>query len=364
MAKKQSGKKTALYDIHIEQKGKMIEFAGHILPVQYSGIIEEHRAVRNSVGIFDLSHMGEFFFRGEEACDFLNYILANRIDDLEVRHIVYTPMCYPDGGIVDDLLCYRLSENRFMLVVNGACKDKDKKWIEENLSGRVNFEDRSDEITLIAVQGPDSEQTIQKITDMELSGIKYYWSERGDIGGQEVLISRTGYTGEDGFEIYLDKENEPVELYKTLLEAGEEFNIIPVGLGARNTLRLEKKYCLYGNDIDETTTPLEAGIGWTVKLDKFDFIGKEALLEQKKRGIKRKLVGFRMQDNSIPRKDYKIYYEGANSGRVTSGSFSPSLSYPIGLGYIDVNHSDVETEIEIEIRNKRHPATIVKTPFV
>jgi aminomethyltransferase len=358
-------KKTSLYDLHLEQGGKMIEFAGYILPVQYSGIIEEHIAVRERVGIFDISHMGEFIISGEDSPEFTDYLLTNSTEKLEIGHIAYSPMCLPDGGIVDDLLCYRLDEMEYMLVVNATNKEKNKNWINENLLGNTDFRDISDDITLIAVQGPESEEALTSLTnDIDLSKIRYYWWDKGIIAEQEVLISRTGYTGEDGFEIYIDKNADPVKIYKSIMNAGSEFGIMPVGLGARDTLRLEKKYCLYGNDIDETTSPLEAGLEWTIKFDKIDFIGKDALVLQKEQGIKRKLIGFKMLGNAIPRKGYRIFLDDRITGEVTSGSFSPSLSCPIGLGYVSIEDAEIGTDVEIEIRSNKHPATIVKTPFI
>ena len=360
-------KKTRLYERLIEAGGSMIEFADYLLPVRYSGIIQEHLAVRSTAGIFDLSHMGEFFLHGKDAGRFLHHLLADDILGLTVGHICYTPMLYPDGGIVDDLLCYRLGEDEYMLVVNATNIAKDDAWVCERLDafgGEVEYSNRSDDYTLIAVQGPRAEEIVARVTDIDLSSIKHYWWDKGQVGGQRALISRTGYTGEDGFEIYVDGESDPIPIWDGLVAAGKDLEMIPVGLGARDTLRLEKKFCLYGNDIDRTTNPLEAGIGWTVKLDKDDFIGREALLKIKEAGLSRKLVGFKMEDKAIPRKGYPIFVGGDRVGKVTSGTFSPSLQVPVGLGYVDIAHSKVDTGIEVEIRGKRHPARVVKTPFV
>jgi aminomethyltransferase len=360
-------KKTRLYSQLVKAGGDMIEFAGYLLPVRFSGIIPEHLAVRSTAGIFDLSHMGEFFFEGADSARFLHHLLANDILDLEKNHICYTPMLYPDGGIVDDLLCYCLEKNRFMLVVNASNIAKDEEWVREQIkkfNGDVIFNNRSDEYTLIAIQGPRSQEILSKITDIDLTKIKYYMWDAGIVAGQEVLLSRTGYTGEDGFEIYVDLTSDPVKIWDGLWQAGKNYGLIPIGLGARDTLRLEKKMCLYGNDIDRTTNPLEAGIGWTVKLDKDDFIGKSALVKIKADGLKRKLVGFKMLDKAIPRHDYLIFADGKPVGTVTSGTFSPSLSIPVGLGYVETAHSSIDTRLEIEIREQLHPAVVVKAPFL
>ena len=359
----EEGKKTRLYERHIELGGSIINFNGYLLPVRYTSIIEEHLAVRNAVGVFDVSHMGEFIIEGGESPAFIDWLITNRASDIPIGKVVYSPMCLETGGIVDDLLCYRIDDNKYMLVVNASNTEKDRNWIREHLKWNINFTDITDDITLIAVQGPKSRDVLRKLTNIDLENLKYYWFTTGKVAGEDILVSRTGYTGELGYELYIRSENDALKIYDAVMDAGSEYNIKPVGLGARDTLRLEKKMCLYGNDIDETTTPLEAGIGWTVKLDK-DFIGREVLLKQKKEGVKRILVGFKMLGRGIPRHGYDIYIAGKKAGYVTSGTHSPSLNEPIGLGYVPIENSGIGSEIEISIRDKRVNAEIVETPFI
>ncbi|RKY86473.1 glycine cleavage system aminomethyltransferase GcvT [candidate division KSB1 bacterium] len=355
-------KKTALYEIHKKLGAKIVEFAGFYMPVFYTSIIEEHRKVRSSVGVFDVSHMGEIEIYGEKALEFTQKITVNDPEKLEVGQVQYSAMCYPDGGIVDDLLVYRFKD-KFMLVVNAANTDKDYQWILDNKIDDVEIKNISDKITLLAIQGPKSRDTLQKLTSINLSEIKYYWFKEGKLADIDMIISRTGYTGELGFELYISPENSE-RLWNKIFEAGKEYDIAPVGLGARDTLRLEKKYALYGNDIDKTTNPLEAGLGWIVKLDKKDFIGKDALLKIKSNGIKRKLIGFITEGNTFPRKGYNIFKNNTIIGKVTSGTFSPSISKGIGLGYVDIAYSKIGEKIFIEIRKQKIKAEIVKTPFV
>lgn len=355
-------KKTGLYDVHVKLGAKMVEFAGFLMPIQYTSIIEEHKKVRTSVGMFDVSHMGEIVIRGEKALDFVNYLTVNDASRLAVHQAQYTAMCYPDGGIVDDLICYR-RQDHYLLVVNAANTEKDYQWILENKIDGVEVENISDGITQIAVQGKNAEAVLQKLTEVDLASIKFYWFTEGQLAGVDMIISRTGYTGEPGFELYFDRKYS-VEVWEKIMEAGEEFEIAPIGLGARDTLRLEKKYCLYGNDIDETTTPLEAGLGWITKLDKGDFIGREALRKQKEEGIQRKLMGFVVEGKMIPRHHYPILKNGTEIGHVTSGCYSPILEKNIGLGYVNIQYAHVGEEIEISARGRTAPAKIVKTPFV
>ncbi len=355
-------KKTGLYDIHISLGAKMVEFAGFLMPIQYSGILDEHKKVRQGVGVFDVSHMGEIEIRGANALDFVNFMTINDISKLQLNQAQYSAMCYPDGGIVDDLICYRRKDH-YLLVVNASNTDKDFRWIMEHKIDGVEINNISDGITQLAVQGKPAEEILQKLTQTDLSAIKFYWFEEGRLADVDMIISRTGYTGEPGFELYFDRKYS-VEVWNKIFEAGKEFDIAPIGLGARDSLRLEKKYCLYGNDIDKTTSPLEAGLGWITKLDKPDFIGKSVLVKQKEEGITRKLVGFICEGKMIPRHNYSIERDGKELGFVTSGCFSPILGRNIGLGYVSQNFVDIGQQISINARGKSMPAEIVKTPFV
>ncbi len=360
-------KKTALNELHKRLGAKMVQFAGYEMPIQYpNGIIHEHKAVREKAGVFDVSHMGEFQLTGKDATEFLSKCTVNNAAKLTPGKAQYTAMCYNDGGIVDDHLIY-CEENGFFIVVNAANIDKDFDWLQKNTEGYdVNLENISDEITLLAIQGPDSLKTLQKLTDVDLSSIKFYNFTTGKLADVDMIISRTGYTGELGFEIYFRGGPETAEhIWNKIFESGEEFGIEPVGLGARDTLRMEKGLCLYGNDIDETTNPIEAGLGWITKLDKGDFNGRDAIAKVKEEGIKRRLVGFIIDaEKFIPRKGYKIFHGSQEIGHVTSGNLSPMLNKPIGLGYVAKDYKAPETKIEIEARGKRFPAEIVKMPFV
>jgi aminomethyltransferase len=354
-------KKTPLFDKHVASNAKMVDFAGFRMPVLYNSINAEHLLVREKVGMFDLSHMGEFFVTGSDAEKFLQKVTVNDVSALQEWQIQYSCMCYPDGGIVDDLLVYRLPD-RYMLVVNAACLDKDIAWLHESLSGDVKLENRSDDYGLIAIQGPKAQDVLSKLTDYDLESLPFYWAAEATIGGHEVLFSRTGYTGEDGFELYL----EPGichDLWDEILDAGSAFGLGPIGLGARDSLRLEMKYMLYGNDIDKTTDPISAGLGWIVKLDKGDFIGHDKVDAVKANKPESKLVAFEMDEKAIPRKDYTILQDSAEVGRVTSGGFSPSLQKGIGLGYVKREISKAGNAIAILIRGKGAPATIIKPPF-
>ena len=355
-------KKTPFYDIHIKLGAKMVPFAGFIMPLQYRSIIEEHRRVRTSVGIFDLTHMGEFEISGPESLDFVQKMTTNDVKRLEVMQIQYTTMCYEDGGIVDDLLVYRLLD-RFMLVVNAANIGKDFAHLQNHLPRRgVELKNSSHETALLAIQGPQAEEVFARMTKYDLNTLPFYRSAYAEVSGERILFSRTGYTGEDGFELYLPNELAP-KFWEKAMEAGREFEVEPIGLGARDSLRLEMKYALYGNDIDRTTTPLEAGLGWIVKLDTDDFFGKEALLKQKREGISRKLVAFQLKERGIPRQHCRILRDGKQIGEVTSGMFSPSLEIGIGLGYVPIEFSKIGESLEIDIRGKKVPAEIVKPPF-
>ncbi len=355
-------KQTPLYRKHQECNAKLVPFAGYEMPVQYVGIMQEHRRVRQSVGIFDVSHMGEFRISGERAEEFLNRMTLNDVSKLKVGKAQYSAMCYPDGGLVDDLIVYKFDDH-YMIVVNAANIDKDYAWLEEHLMNGVDLVDMTDSTGLLAVQGPKSIDTLQKLTEINLSEIPFYQYIEGELAGSEMIISRTGYTGEKGFELYHDPADSE-ELWESVMEAGDEYDILPAGLGARDTLRMEMKYALYGNDIDKTTNPLEAGLGWITKLEKGDFIGRDALLKIKEQGINRKLVAFEMMGKGIPREGYPILKAGQRIGQVTSGTQSPSLNKGIGLGYVAYEYRWSGTEIMIQSRGKELKAMIIKPPFV
>lgn len=358
-------KKTALYDAHLDLDAKIIDFGGWEMPVQYSSIIEEHKAVRNQAGIFDVSHMGEILISGKQSKELVQRLITNDAAKLTKGQVVYTPMCYEDGGIVDDLLVYRLDLDKFLLVVNASNTTKDLRWVNKNaeLFEDVKVEDRTNFYALIALQGPISREIINPLLEDDISDLKFYNFINTEIAGMEAIVSRTGYTGELGFEIYLDSGN-AVDVWGALMEEGKDKGLKPAGLGARDTLRLEKALCLYGNDIDETTNPLEAGLGWTVKFDKDGFNGKEKLKQIKEEGIQKKLVGFIMSERGIPRHGYKILIDNEVVGEVTSGSYSPTLDENIGMAYIDKDYAKKDTEIQIQIRKREVKARIVETPFI
>jgi len=357
----QKTKKTALYDTHVALGAKMVEFGGYLMPVQYRGIIEEHRKVRASVGVFDVSHMGEFEIRGSGALDFLQRMTINNVAKLEANQAQYSALCYPDGGIVDDLIVYRLADH-YMLVVNAGNLQKDFDWLKQHVDGSAQLINISDETSLLAVQGRHAQATLQKLTKMDLAAIKYYWFAQDEMAGVPVFISRTGYTGEDGFEVGFPATHSK-KMWDAIFTAGKEFDIEPIGLGARDTLRLEMKFCLYGNDIDQATLPIEAGLGWITKLDKGDFIGREPIAKMKAAGIPRTLVGFEVEGRAIARHGYPILKDGKQIGQVTSGTFSPSLEKAIGLGLIETAHNVIGAEISIDARGRIAKARIVKTPF-
>jgi len=354
-------KQTALYQTHKSLGAKMVDFAGYKMPIQYSGIIGEHKRVRESVGVFDVSHMGEFIISGDGAEPFLNRMTINDVTKVSPGQAQYTAMCYEDGGMIDDLLIYRY-EHHFMMVVNAANLEKDWNWLQEHLGEKVEMNNISDSITLLAVQGPNSRRLLQKLTDVDMTRIKFYRFIEGKIADAPATIARTGYTGELGFELYL--ENQFTEqVWDAIFEAGKEFRVLPVGLGARDTLRLEAGLCLYGNDIDESTNPLEAGLSWITKLDKGDFIGRDALVDIRKKGLTRKLAGFKLLERGIPRHGYTISKDGKNIGEVTSGNQSPVLNTGIGMGYVKKEFADPGTDINIMIRNREVSAKVVKPPF-
>ncbi len=359
-------KRTAFYTIHKALGAKMVEFAGFEMPVHYpTGIVEEHKRVRSNVGVFDVSHMGEVEVHGPDALAFVQTVTVNDASKLTPGRVQYSAMCYENGGIVDDLLVYCLEKDRYMLVVNAANIDKDVAWLKQNLTGNVVIENRSDEVSLLAVQGPHSRDTLQKLTMVDLSSIAYYHFVKGTLAGVEMIISRTGYTGELGFELYFPSDLETGKrVWDAVMEAGKEFNITAVGLGARDTLRLEMGFCLYGNDIDQTTHTLEAGLAWITKFDKGNFKGKETLLKAKAEGLKRKLVGFTLSGKAFPRHGYAIHANGTKVGDVTSGTFSPILDKGIGMGYVAAEYAKPGAEVAVVIRGQEVPATVTTLPFI
>ena len=343
----------------------MMEFAGYNMPVSYSGINEEHMTVRDHVGLFDVSHMGQFFLKGDEALELLQKISSNDASKLVVGQAQYS--CFPNanGGIVDDFIAYKIADDEYMLVVNAANISKDLSWINQANEFSCSVDDRSDNYALLALQGPKAVEVLSKLTDVQVDQIPYYYFAKGTVCGKEnVIISATGYTGSGGFELYLDNED-AVDVWNDILAAGEAHGILPIGLGARDTLRLEMGYCLYGNDINDTTSPIEAGLGWITKTKKeADFYSKSIFADQRSNGIEKKLVAFTVDDRRVPRNGYEIVDQNANViGQVTSGTMSPCLEIPIGLGYVAKEHSAAGTEIGIQIRNKTLKATVVKLPF-
>jgi aminomethyltransferase len=355
-------KSIALTEVHRQLGAKMVEFAGFEMPIQYASIRAEHLRVRATVGVFDVSHMGEFFVTGPDREAFVDNLTVNEVKSLAVGQVHYSCMCKPHGGIVDDLLVYRFAD-KIMLVVNGANTDKDWNWAVANKRGNMQLENRTDEMTLLAIQGRNAPQVVQKLTDTKLSDIKYYWFAEGKVAGAPAIISRTGYTGEDGFELYF-ANRDAQKFWSALFEAGKPFQIEPIGLGARDSLRLEMKMCLYGNDIDETTHPLEAGLGWITKLAKGDFIGKQSIVAAKEKGLTRKLVGLEVESPAFPRHGYNLL-NGAEAtiGQVTSGTVSPSLNKGIAMGYVPVAMSEPGSTLKMDCRGKICSAQVVKTPF-
>lgn len=354
-------KKTPLNEVHKAAGAKMVDFGGWEMPVQYEGILVEHKAVREKAGLFDVSHMGEIWVEGSDSFKVVQKLVTTDISKLVPGKISYTLMCYPHGGVVDDLLVYMIDEESFLLVVNASNKDKDFEWIKKNAFGEVQITDKSSETGQVALQGPLSEEILQKITDIDLQDMRYYTWQRGLVGNIECIVSRTGYTGEDGFEIYCPAYETP-KIWESIMEAGEG-KIKPAGLGARDTLRFEACMPLYGHELSENITPLEAGLGFFVDLDDGDFIGREALMEMKEKGVPCKIVGFEMLERGIPRAGYPVFKGEEQIGHVTSGSFSPTLGKNIGLALIKAQHAIKGEEIEVSIRNKKLKALIVPKPF-
>ena len=356
-------KQTALTAKHISLGAKMVEFAGYNMPVLYAGINEEHETVRNKVGVFDVSHMGEFILKGPNALDLIQRVTSNDASKLTDGKVQYSCLPNETGGIVDDLLVYRIDENTYMLVVNASNIDKDWNWIQSKNDKGVEMHNISDKTSLLAVQGPLAVKALQSLTDMDLTPIEYYTFRKGNFAGcSNILISATGYTGAGGFEIYFENQYAD-KIWDAIFEAGAAYGIKPIGLGARDTLRLEMGFCLYGNDIDDTTSPIEAGLGWITKFTK-EFTNSAALKKQKEEGVKRKLVAFEMIDRGIARHGYPIQDANGNKiGEVTSGTQSPSLQKAIGMGYVTTDFSKEGSEIYINIRDKGLKASVVKLPF-
>ncbi len=356
-------KKTPLYDRHVSLGAKLEPFAGYIMPIKYTTVKEEHNTVRKGVGVFDLSHMGEFRVKGKDASRFLDYLLTND-SDVKPGKAYYSTMCYPDGGIVDDLIVYRISDEEFLMVVNGSNIEKDWAWVNNHTTGYdMTLTNESDDIGLVAIQGPDAQKVAGKLTDVDLETIGYYSHASGAFAGKEALIARTGYTGEDGFEIYV-KADDATDVWDAVMKAGEEYEIKPVGLGARDTLRLEVGYVLYGNDIDHTTTPIEARLGWVVKLntDK-EFIGREVMVRQKKEKPDRYIVGLEVTGKGFPRHGAELFEGDRKVGIVTSGSLAPALGHGVCLAFVEKGFHKSGTELEAEVRGKRIPVKTVKLPF-
>ena len=357
-------KRTAFYDIHLALGAKIVGFGGFEMPVQYTGIIEEHRRVRESVGLFDVSHMGEVEVSGKDALAFVQNITTNDASKLSAGRVQYSAMCTDDGGIVDDLLVYQMGD-RFMLVINAANTEKDIAWMREHVTGEMQLDDRSDEFSLLAVQGPKALLTLSALTNADIGSLPYYHFLRGNLAGVDMIISRTGYTGELGFELYFPSDAATgARGWNAVMDAGAPHGIGPVGLGARDTLRLEMGYCLYGHDIDASTNPIEAGLGWITKTDKGEFVGRSPIMNAKLNGVTRKLVGFALNDRAFPRQGYPINAGGRPAGRVTSGTFSPVLDRGIGMGYVALAQAKPGTALTVSIRNREIPAEVVQPPFI
>jgi aminomethyltransferase len=356
-------KHTPLFEEHQRLGAKLVPFAGYEMPVQYpAGIIAEHQAVRRAAGVFDVSHMGELEVRGGDALGFVQYVTTNDASKLDVGQAQYSAFCRDDGGMIDDCIVYRF-EGRYMLVVNASNRDTDRDWISAYADRfDTHVIDRSEEMGLIALQGPLAQQVLGRVSETDLESIRYYHFAEGDVIDVPTVISRTGYTGEDGFELYLPADR-TAEVWRRLLEVGRQDGIAPAGLGARDSLRLEMGYALYGNDIDDRRSPLEAGLGWITKLDKGDFIGRDALLVQKQEGVRERLVGFVCQERGFPRHGYTVQADGEPVGEVTSGIVSPMLQTGVGMAYVATEHAKAGTRIDIMVRDRAIPAEVTRPPF-
>lgn len=359
-------KKTPLYDQHVSLGGKIVEFGGWLMPVQYAGLSQEHNCVRQKVGLFDVSHMGEFTVKGPDAENFLNYLITNNVSKLINGGALYSVMCYENGGVVDDLLVYKLAEQDYLICVNASNEEKDFAWFSEKAKPFKNLilKNESANFCQIAIQGPESISVLEKLSSFKWRDVKYYTCAQAEFLGFPCILSRTGYTGEDGFEIYAPTAAAE-KIWTSLLEAGKSFGIQPCGLGARDTLRTEAKLPLYGHELSAETNPLEAGLGWVIKMEKADFVGKKAMEAKKADGLRKKLVGIRSLDRGIPRQGYEVFTEdGAKRiGVVTSGTLSPTLNFPIAIAYIDIPHDSIGTKVAVKVRDRLYNAQIVSTPF-
>ena len=356
-------KRTPLHGEHVSLGGKIVPFAGYEMPVQYpTGITAEHRAVREAAGLFDVSHMGEFVVTGPQALELIQRITVNDASKVEVGQAQYSAMCMDHGGIVDDLIVYRFADH-WMLVVNASNMVKDLAWVRQHAQGMdVDVEDRSDKTALLALQGPAAREILRPLADIDVDDVRYYRFMEGAVDGVPAVISGTGYTGEDGFELYVDADH-AVPLWRAILEAGEGDGLIPAGLGARDSLRLEVGYPLYGNDLDDQHTPLESGLAWITKLDKGDFVGRDAIAKQKEAGVPRRLVGLRLTEKGFPRPGYAVQSDGTDVGVVTSGTVSPSLGYGVALAFVPPDLSKADTQLQVDVRGKAVQATVQRPPF-
>ena len=358
-------KATPLLGLHKELGAKLVPFVGWNMPIQFAGVLSEHICVRERVGLFDVSHMGEIEVKGKDAKKFLQFLLSNNVEKMFDGSILYSLMCYETGGVVDDLLAYRFSENHYFLCVNASNSDKDYDWIARHASSfNVNIKNTSSETSQLALQGPDAKNVLQSLCDISLDDLSYYNFRKGMVNNVESLISRTGYTGEDGFELYLSPEKVS-EVFRSLMEQGRSYGIQPIGLGARDTLRIEMGYPLYGNEIDNNPTPLDAGLGWVIKFDKGEFLGRGSLLKQKEQGSpRRKLVGLKLLTRGVPRAHYQVFKNGESVGEVTSGTFSPTLNTGVGLCYVSSEYSDVGNHLDVKIRDQLVATEVIQLPFV
>ena len=358
-------KATPLLGLHKELGAKLVPFAGWNMPIQFAGVLSEHTCVRERVGLFDVSHMGEIEVKGKDAKKFLQFLLSNNVEKMFDGSILYSLMCYETGGVVDDLLAYRFSENHYFLCVNASNSDKDYDWIARHASSfKVNIKNTSSETSQLALQGPDAKNVLQSLCDISLDDLSYYNFRKGMVNNVESLISRTGYTGEDGFELYLSPEKVS-EVFRSLMEQGRSYGIQPIGLGARDTLRIEMGYPLYGNEIDNNPTPLDAGLGWVIKFDKGEFLGRGSLLKQKEQGSpRRKLVGLKLLTRGVPRAHYQVFKNGESVGEVTSGTFSPTLNTGVGLCYVSSEYSDIGNHLDVKIRDQLVATEVIQLPFV
>jgi aminomethyltransferase len=355
---------TPLYESHVKYGGKIVEFGGWLLPVQYGGILEEHKAVREKAGLFDVSHMGEVLVKGPDALAYLQKLVTNDVARLADNQVQYTPMCYPDGGTVDDLLIYKRGNEEYFLVINAANIEKDWNWMQENQAGfNVELSNLSDETAELALQGPLAETILHKLTDAGLEQLSYYWFiPEATVAGKTVMISRTGYTGEDGFEIY-SRPEDAAQLWEAIMEAGKPYGLIPAGLGSRDTLRFEAALPLYGHELSASITPVEAGIGKFVSLDKGEFNGRATLAGQKQNKPQRRVAGFILNGRGIPRAGYPVMHEGRQIGTVTTGSYAPTLNKNIGLALIEAGYAGIGQQFDVDIRDRNVPAEVVAKPF-